>query len=234
MSQTQNEIKRIANVYRNYQENNKVQASWSIENLGNQLLLGERKDKLYYIISKFGYIPLKEFKILEVGCGTGNNLQQLYDWGANPNNLFGVDILKDRINQAKTKLPEYNFFHMNAEELTFDNEFFELILVFTVFSSILEKQMLANVSSEINRVLKKNGAIAWYDFRYNNPKNINVRGVSLKQIKDYFGNYECHIQSMTVFPTLVRKLGRLTPFVYPLLNTFPVLRTHYLGLLIKR
>ena len=121
MVQTQTEVQRISEVYRTYQESEKVQASWSKETLGNRFLLRERENKLICMLRKYGYYPFGKLKILEVGCGIGENLRKLCDWGADPNNLFGVDLLQDRVKQAKKNLPAINFLNMNADGLTFED-----------------------------------------------------------------------------------------------------------------
>jgi hypothetical protein len=48
---------------------------------------------------------------------------------------------------------------------------------FTVFTSILDKDMKRNIAAEMLRVLKPKGVIIWYDYFVNNPKNSDVRGV---------------------------------------------------------
>lgn len=228
------EIDRIQKVYQHYNDTDIPKKRWDMKNPGNIKIESERATAILQLFKKNDFLPLHNLKILDIGCGVGKNLANFLNWGANPNNLFGVDLLQDRIDLAKKNLREINFFHMNAEELEFKDEYFDLIIVFTVYSSILEKQMLLNVTSQINRVLKKNGAVLWYDFRYDNPRNSNVRGVSLKQIKNYFVNYEYNIQSISVYPPLVRKLGSINYLIYPLINRIYFLRTHYLGLLTKK
>ena len=37
--------------------------------------------------------------------------------------------------------------------------------------------MKQKVAAEMLRVVKPQGLILWYDFRYNNPRNSNVRGI---------------------------------------------------------
>ena len=44
--------------------------------------------------------------MLEVGCGSGGNLRRMIDYGAPPENLFGFDLLPDRLRQARRQCPE--------------------------------------------------------------------------------------------------------------------------------
>lgn len=44
--------------------------------------------------------------ILEVGCGTGYWLREFIKWGAQPENVAGVDLLYDHITEAKHLCPD--------------------------------------------------------------------------------------------------------------------------------
>lgn len=73
----------------------------------------------------------------------------------------------------------------------------------------------------------------WYHFRYNNPTNPNVRGMTKRLIRRFFPDFRMKLHSITLLPPLARRLGRLTPVLYPVLAAIPPLRTHYLGVLIR-
>ena len=49
-----------------------------------------------------GLSELSQIEILDVGCGTGGWLRTLLEWGASPEHLHGIDLLHDRIDQAKS------------------------------------------------------------------------------------------------------------------------------------
>jgi len=94
--------------------------------------------------------------------------------------------------------------------------------------------MAGCVLTEVRRVLMPGGTVLWYDFRYNNPWNPHVRGMTKRHIRQFFPGFEMHLRTITLLPPLARRLGRLTPVLYPLLAAIPPLRTHYLGLLLRR
>ena len=85
--------------------------------------------------------------------------------------------------------------------------------------------------SPLARVLRVGGGVLWYDFRFNNPANRNVRGMGRRSIIRLFPNFELRLQSLTLLPPLARRLGPLTSVLYPALARLPFLRTHWLGLL---
>ena len=134
---------------------------------------------------------------------------------------------------ARERFPEISFHRANAEALPFPDCSFDLVLLFTVFSSILSREMTFNIASQVRRILRSGGAIVWYDFRFNNPFNPNVRRVVRSAIRELFPQFSLRLQAVTLLPQLARRLGPLTPRLYPVLARIPFLRTHYLGLLIK-
>lgn len=230
---THQEVKRLAEVYRTYQESQVTRAQWDDTNPGNHAIREEWQRVARDLLSAHGWLPLTDREILEVGCGTGKVLADMLQFGAQPDNLYGVDLLADRIAEARQAHPDLRFECANAEDLEFQDASFDLVLLFTVFSSILDERMARNVASEVNRVLRPGGAILWYDFRYNNPQNPNVRGVTRPQIGNLFPGFTMQIQTVTLLPWVARRLGRLTRAVYPVLAAIPLLRTHYVGLLVK-
>jgi SAM-dependent methyltransferase len=227
------ETTRIQRVYRAYREEGVRRGRWSQANPGNCAIVQERARVLKQVMQEQGFFPLAERRILDIGCGSGRVLAGLMAWGAESRHLHGVDLLADRVEAAKAQFPTCDFRQANAEVLDFETASFDIVLLFAVFTSILDERMTRNVAAEVDRVLKPGGAVLWYDFRYNNPRNVHVRGVSKKKIACLFPGYQRHLRPVTLLPPLARRLGRLTSWLYPFLAMPPVLRTHYAGLLVK-
>ncbi|NLG19705.1 MAG: class I SAM-dependent methyltransferase, partial [Fibrobacter sp.] len=74
---------------------------YSYFNKGNLFIVQEKQRKLLDLLHRQGFRSLKEMKILEVGCGNGGWLRDFVQWGAHSENLYGIDLLKDRIEEAK-------------------------------------------------------------------------------------------------------------------------------------
>ncbi|PYJ62909.1 MAG: SAM-dependent methyltransferase [Verrucomicrobia bacterium] len=231
--ETHFEVDRLKDVYRQYGERGWGKKKWAVTNRGNQAIQQERDRKLEQLLQRAGFLPLGNRRILDVGCGTGEILAGFEAWGARPENLFGVDLLAERIRRAKDNFPEMTFQEANAEALPFANGFFDLVALFTVFTSIRDHQMARNVSREINRILRSGGAVVWYDFRMNNPFNPHVRGISRKGVRRLFPEYDSRLMTVTLLPPLARRAGCLTDLLYPWLASLLFLRSHYLGVLIK-
>lgn len=177
---------------------------------------------------------LERARVLDVGCGRGFWLRQFIQWGARPNNLFGIDLLQERVRDGKQLCPEGTTLQWgDASELEFEDNSFDLILQFTVFTSILDPGMKKNVASEMHRVLKPGGAILWYDYFVSNPQNPDVNGVGRKEICQLFPGLSISLKRITLAPPLGRVVGPIAPFLHRLLSAFKPLCTHYLGFLIK-
>ena len=230
---SEQEVQRLTQVYQTYQTSATVQAQWTEHNRGNRAIIQERSRYLQGLLQTQGYWPLTQQRLLDIGCGAGRILGHFLAWGAQPHHLYGIDLPPDRIAAARQAFPALHFQQANAERIEFPASTFDLVLLFTVFTSILDQQMAHNVATEVQRVLKPGGAVIWYDFRYNNPYNPHVRGMTKAKIQQLFPEFTLHLRTVTLLPPLARRLGALTPRLYPLLTRLPLLRTHYLGLLVK-
>ncbi|RIH84449.1 Malonyl-[acyl-carrier protein] O-methyltransferase [Calidithermus roseus] len=230
---SEDEVRRIRKAYTEYAGNPEVAVKWDPRNPGNRAIVREREERIQELLRVHGFWPLEPLHILDVGCGTGGMLAQLESWGAKPENLAGIDLIPERVARAQELYPHLHFICGNAEEMDFPQATFDLVAAFTVFSSILDGQMAQAVARRIWWVMRPGGAVLWYDFRYDNPNNPNVRGVKLLKIRHLFPGALPHLELVTLLPPLARRLGSLTPVLYPLLARIPLLCTHYLGLLLK-
>jgi SAM-dependent methyltransferase len=204
---------------------------WDGTQPGNRMILAERARAVAALLGRHGFVPLAGRPVLEIGCSHGGVLASLLGLGARPEDLLGVDLLADRVAEARRRHPTLRFEVANAEELPFPAARFDLVLAFTVFSSILDDAMARRVSAEVRRVLRPGGALLWYDFRVDNPRNPDVRGIPPARLAALFPDLRGERRTLTVAPPLARRLGRLTPVAYPLLAALPPLRTHVLALL---
>lgn len=194
----------------------------------------ERHRETLRLLFRASYHPLSDLHILDVGCGDGNMLRQFVQWGATPENLAGIDLRPEPVDYARRLNPELDVRCGSATELSWLEASFDLVCQHTVFTSILDPTMKQQVAAEMNRVVRRRGAVLWYDFFYNNPRNPDVRGVDAKEIRALFPNFEMDLHRITLASPITRRLPEgLLPVLYPLLSAIPLLRTHYLGLLVK-
>jgi SAM-dependent methyltransferase len=222
-----NEITRIRMVYAERERTRSLDK----RNRGRERLLCERNDALDRLLSERFGRPLPRCRILDVGCGYGSLLRWFHERDVPSEHLFGIDLLPNRIRIARETYPAFTFVQGSADQLPFPDRSFDLVLVFTVFSSILDGELAGSVARSIGRVLKSQGAIVWYDIRYPNPWNPSVRAMTKPRIRELFPAFQFECRPLTLLPILAYRLGSLTDRTYPLLASLNILRSHYLGLL---
>jgi ubiquinone/menaquinone biosynthesis C-methylase UbiE len=224
------EIRRIKRVYADREASAAVRAQLDSGNAGNVQIVREQRNRLEQLLHRAPF-PLDQARVLDVGCGSGLVLGWLHDVGVPEENLFGIDLLPNRIEAAQQRFPRFTFAVANAEDLSFPGGSFDLVVTFTVFSSILDRAVAENVARSIRRVLRIGGAVVWYDIRYPNPWNADVRAMTTPRIRRLFSDFAMNLEPITVIPPVARRLGPLTGSAYPVLAAVPLLRSHYLGFL---
>jgi ubiquinone/menaquinone biosynthesis C-methylase UbiE len=217
-----------------YAKRQQDDARYSYFSMGNLFILQERERRLLTLLKRNNLAPLQTKKILEVGCGTGYWLREFMKWGVRPENITGIDLLVDRVAEARYLCPEaVRIVDGNAVELAFPDATFDLVVQSTVFTSVLDAIMKQRMASEMLRVVKDDGSILWYDYHANNPWNPDVRGVKRREISQLFPGCRIKLQRITLVPPLVRLLAPYSWLACYVLGKIPWLCTHYLGLISK-
>jgi SAM-dependent methyltransferase len=109
----------------------------------------------------------------------------------------------------------------------------DIVFVSTVFSSLLDDAFQQRLADTMWRWLKPGGAVVWYDFTVDNPRNRDVRGVPLARVKQLFPHGRVRAQRVTLAPPLARAAVRVHPWAHDALNLLPFLRTHALAWVTK-
>jgi ubiquinone/menaquinone biosynthesis C-methylase UbiE len=197
-------------------------------------MVQHREWEIVKMLKRAGIRTLQDKKILDVGCGDGRELINLIRYGAKPENLYGIDLIEDRIIEAKKLHPFINFISGDASTLPYFNEYFDIVMQFTVFTSILDKNMKKKIAEEMIRVLKPDGIILWYDYYVNNPRNPDVKRVSKKDIYDLFPNCEIYLKRIILAPPITRLIARRSQLVCYILEKLKIFNTHYIGIIKKK
>ena len=156
----------------------------SLLDLGNLFILHQRERAVITCLREAGVTAadVSSMQILEVGCGTGGLLPLLTYYGASPDRMFGIDLDRSRIREARQRYPTMRFVISDAARLPLPTGAYDVAIQSTLFTSILDERARRQAAAEILRVLRPGGFVLWFDFRYNNPWNKNVRGITRRQI----------------------------------------------------
>lgn len=220
------EVDRLHRVYEDYDADGSAQARWSLDNPGNRAIHAERARRATPFLA--GAVG----PVLDLGCGEGRVLTELravLPTGAR----VGVDLRLSRLVTAAAALPEVAFARAEGSALPFPAGAFELVLAFTLFSSILDPSSSVALVAEVDRVLRPGGQVLWYDLRRANPNNPEVRALNPADVAGLFPGWTTNLRPVTVLPPLTRRLGPATGALYPVLAHVRPLATHLLGTVAK-
>lgn len=177
--------------------------------------------------------PVAGDRCLEVGYGRLGWLGTLISWGLREPDLAGIELDETRAQVAQRALPGADLRVGDGSALPWSRGAFQLVVCSTVFTSILDSQMRQQIAEEITRVLAPGGAMLWYDFRVNNPKNNNVKKVGKSELFRLFPELKGAAKFVTLAPPLTRVLAPRSWALASVLESIAPLRTHLLGVLLK-
>lgn len=171
--------------------------------------------------------------VLEIGFGRIGWLSELLGWGLRLEDLHGIELDESRAGVARKALPGADLRVGDAASLPWPEDTFQLVVASTVFTSILDDELRRRIAGEVERTLAPGGALLWYDFRYDNPRNQQVRSVSAKEIRKLFPGLQGRIRSTTLLPPLARRTAPRSFLATACLEAVPFLRSHLVGVLVK-
>jgi len=207
---------------------------YSFLNPSHARAVQDRDGELLSMLSSNGVESLERKRILEIGCGSGYLLRAFLQWGALPENVFGIDLLQERIEQARKLTPVgVSLEWGNAAALDFPDASFDLVMQSVVFSSVLDPKIRQQIAREMLRVLRPGSLAIWYDFFFDNPRNSDVKGIRRSEIRNLFPGCQVSLRRVTLAPPIGRLVGRYSPLVYMLLSRAKILCSHYLGIIKK-
>jgi SAM-dependent methyltransferase len=193
------------------------------------LTMQEKERAIIRWIKRCGIEPVSAKRVIEIGCGNGRNLLDLIRLGFRPENLVGNELLEDRAQAAREHLPSaVRIITGDAAQIDLSEGSFDIVLQSTVFTSLLDNDFQQKLADRMWALTRPGGGVLWYDFVYNNPKNLDVRGVPLRRIKEIFPKAVICAWRLTLAPPISRRVSKVHPSLYGLFNLLPFLRTHLL------
>ena len=225
------EAKRIRAAYARREERG-LEGRYSYWEPANLYLYQGRERALVSLLTDAGLLPMTNLRVLDVGCGEGAVLRDLLRFGARPENMVGVDLLVSRLARAEALNAGMAFSVADAADLPYPDASFDLLLAFTLLSSIVDVDTRGAAASEMLRVLRRGGVLIIYDF-WVNPRNPDVRPLRRAEVRRLFPGCAFNWRRVTLAPPLLRLLGGRSWMACYLLEKLPFLCTHFLVAITK-
>lgn len=131
----------------------------------------------------------KNSKILDVGCGYGRTLDELYQMGYC--NLIGIDFAESMINRGRHQFP---YLDLRVKETTSDinmpDNSVDAVILFAVLTCIQNNKEQEKLISEIKRILKPNGILYVNDFLLNTDERNLTRYKKFEAKYHTYGVFE--------------------------------------------
>ena len=182
-----------------------------------------------------GWQGLAGLDLLEIGCGAGGNLLDLLRLGAEPGRLTGIELLPERAAAARAVLPPAaRVLEGDALGTPLAPASQDAVLLFTVFSSLLDETARERLAAAAWRWLRPGGGVLVYDFAVDNPRNADVRALPRARVRALFPDARASSRRLTLAPPVARAAARVHPRLPALAAALlPPLRTHRLHWLVK-
>jgi len=112
-----------------------------------------------------GLLPLTGRYVLDVGCGDGAVLRDMLRYGALAEDLSGLDLLPERVERARELTPGARIELGDARALPFDDASQDVVLAFTLLSSVMETTARRKVASGVRLIMVRTGRRCWITSR---------------------------------------------------------------------
>ena len=114
---------------------------------------------------EFSKFVSREKVVLDVGCGYGRTLNELYNLGYE--NLIGIDFSEKMIERGKRQYPYLDLRVKDEEILDIEDKSIDCVILFAVLTCIINDDEQRKLINEIYRVLKPGGILYINDFLLN-------------------------------------------------------------------
>jgi SAM-dependent methyltransferase len=204
---------------------------YSMLNPGHLYLMQRREEAWLRALRRHGLHRLAGRRILDIGCGGGEEMTRQVLYGADPRAVVGIEVQWPRLAGLRQRFRGLHAVQADASRLPFPDASFDLVNQATMMTLVLNAEMRTRIAAEMVRVCKPTGAILWFDYRYTNPANPDARGIGAAEIRRLFPGCAISLRSVSLAPPIARRVVRLSVTLCRLLEWCAPLRTHYLAII---
>jgi SAM-dependent methyltransferase len=126
--------------------------------------------------------------ILDIGCGYGRTLNELYHNGYK--NTIGIDFSEKMIEKGRTLYPHLRFEIMENGKIKYPENTFDAVVLLAVLTCIITNEDQLALLNEIKRILKPDGVIYINDFLLNNDERNRKRYAEYEVKYKNYGVFE--------------------------------------------
>ena len=150
----------------------------------NKKSLEAEKDIPILLMEFYG---IKPTRILEVGASNGYRLARIYEkYGGD---VHAVEPSEKAIEDGKERYPFIKFQRATAENMVYDRQFFDLIIVNSVFHWVDRETLLISIAN-IDNTLKWGGHIIIGDFQLHCPIKRRYHHIKDEEVFTYKLDYK--------------------------------------------
>jgi ubiquinone/menaquinone biosynthesis C-methylase UbiE len=176
-------------------------------------------------------IPLCDIRLLEIGAGSGDNILYFLREGLSARNIQAVELSSARVMTLRDRCPGVQAWEGDAAQFPGENGSFDIVFQSMVFTSILSQELRVSLAARMFELVRDGGICLWYDFAFNNPRNADVRGVRVSEIRRLFPQArEITARRVTLMPPLGRRVGN---WYWTVTSLLPWLRSHRIAVIRK-
>ena len=124
----------------------------------------------------------KDADILDIGCGYGRTLNELYNNGYK--NCIGIDFSEKMIEKGKNIYPYLRLETIKNGEIEYSDNSFDAVILLAVFTCIIKDEEQIALLHKIKKILKQNGILYINDFLLNDDER------NIKRYKEYEIKYK--------------------------------------------
>ncbi len=136
-----------------------IQTVWNPLLPYNLMFCREKWATLAKWINQAGLQPLEEKRLLEIGCGLGEDLLFFISLGFSPENIVANELLEDRAFELQRRLPAASRLLVgDATQIDFGEEQFDVVYQSLVFSSLLNDALQHKAAERMWSLVKPGGA----------------------------------------------------------------------------
>lgn len=141
-----------------------------------------------FLAEKFSNYVKKEGIILDVGCGYGRTLDELYHNGYR--NLIGIDFSKGMIERGKRQFPYLDLRVKEDASIALPDASVDAVILFSVLTCIWANEEQKELLAEIKRILKPQGILYVNDFLLNTDERNLLRYEKYQKTYGVYGVFE--------------------------------------------